>query len=114
MRKSFSFKPVTRFPCLSVTVNTTFTSLMPTRILGTSAASAPELLDFCSAAGACGVATDCGDGEECPAGDGEEACGAVAACALLIRHITAGSSKPATHSRIACLGKICGLTMPLI
>src|SRR5580658_10488030 len=39
MWKSFCFKSVTRLPCLSVTVKTTFTSLIPTLIRGTSAES---------------------------------------------------------------------------
>src|ERR1700688_4930092 len=66
IRKSFWLRSMMRLPCLSVTVNTTFTSLVPILIFGNSPASEPGSSEVWSG-------EFCTDGGEAWAGD--EVCG---------------------------------------
>src|ERR1700733_14460862 len=108
MRKSACFRSVTRLPCLSVTVNTTLTSLVPTRIFGRSPFSAPEW-EFCSAEldGAC--KTWEGDGD-CADGVDRDAAGE--ACAPPHSRMTNITSEIAAHFATEFFGNACIVKMP--
>ncbi len=108
-RKSFCLRSVMRRPCLSVTVNTTFTSLGRTRMTATASLSAAAAASavFCScpaavaggvlAGGVCGGAA--AGGETGAADVGAAAAGAAEVCAAGVGAADCGVALPANSSR---------------